>query len=154
MPISVVISHTLGEVAALPAGLQLTGATQLLINDPTVAQTALRLVGQAVPVGIAAVVAVALYRLAGSAMAGDPFSAMNLRRIRFIGLLLLFGGVVSTAVSMITVWLVAKISLGDAAGSPVLGEAPMITLAGVVVLAIAEMMRQGAALRAELDEVV
>ncbi|GAB3755897.1 DUF2975 domain-containing protein [Microlunatus parietis] len=154
VPISAVISRTVGELAALPPGVQVTGVTQILITEPTIAQTALWLTERFVPVGIAAGVAVVINRIVGSAMAGDPFSGTNLRRIRTVGLLLLFGGVVAAAVSVAAQWLIAWISLGDGAGTPVLMEPPMITLAGVVVLAISEVMPKGAALRAELDEVV
>lgn len=153
-PVSVTISRTVGDGDTLPPGVEPTGHSEIMINDPTLGQSALRTASLVLALAVALVVAGHLTRTVQAAIAGDPFSHANLRQVRVIGLLLLFGGLAGTLSSMVTPWLIARISLGDAAGSPVITEPPTLALAGIVVLAVAEVMRHGAALRAELDEVV
>jgi hypothetical protein len=154
MPISFEISRTIGDATGLPQGHSLTGASEILIDDPTLGQLALWLLSIAVPLAVAMIVSACLIRVVQTAIARNPFSSENLGRVRLVGLLLLFGGLAASLATMLTQWAIARISLADEAGDPMIGEVPFIALAGVVVLAIAEVMRQGATLRAELDEVV
>ena len=153
-PVSVTINRTFGDGDTHPPGVEPASPSEIMINDPTLGQSALRTASLVLALVLAIIVAGYLTRTVQAAIAGEPFSHANLRRVRVIGLLLLFGGLAGSLSSMVTPWLIARISLGDAAGSPMITEPPTLALAGVVVLAVAEVMRQGAALRAELDEVV
>ncbi len=154
MPISFKIDRTIGDPSALPPGLELTGPSAIMINDPTLGQSALRTASLVLALIMAIIVAGYLVRAVQAAIARVPFSRENLRRIRAIGLVLLISGLAASPISMVSQWLIAWISLGDGAGSPMFTEPPVFALAGVVILAVAEVMRQGAALRAELNEVI
>lgn len=154
MPISFEVNRA-SDPGALPPGHRWSGPSPIWIDDPTLPQTALKLAGAAAPFALLWIVARTLRQVIADAAAGNPFSDRNLRRVHRLGLVLLFGGIGVMVITPVTQWAIGRLSLGEEVGGPMfLTEPPYLPLVGVVVLAVSEVMRHGAALRAELDTVI
>jgi Protein of unknown function (DUF2975) len=137
----------------LPPGVRLTGPAQLTM-ELDLGQTLLFAAGALPLLVLGLCILVLLLRTLRDAIRGEVFTAVNARRIRTVGLLLLFGGVAGTAVQHLTNWLIARSVVGDLAGGPFLRPPWAAIGAGVAVLAVTEIVHRGVLLRAELDEVV
>jgi hypothetical protein len=153
-PVTVPVSGDLATAATdLPPGVRLTGPARITV-ELSLGQTGLFALGALPVLLLGLAVAVPLLRTLRAAIAGEAFTAANARRIRGVGLLLLFGSVAAAAAHGLTSWLIARAVLGDQAGGPYFQLPWTGVCAGVAVLAVTEVVRRGVLLRAELDEVV
>src|SRR4051794_3707995 len=82
------------ESLHVPPGVEFSGwpDVQLKVHDPTTKQMALRSLLDIGPLLLAVAVLALLRGIAGSVKDGDPFGAPNVTRLRRIGTLLVFGG--------------------------------------------------------------
>jgi hypothetical protein len=153
-PVTIPVTGAPGAAPAdLPAGVRLTGPARITM-ELDLGQTLLFALGALPSLLLGLGVAVPLLRTLREAIAGEVFTAANARRIRLVGLLLLFGSIAATAVQRLTGWLIARDVLGDQAGGLFLQPPLAAVAAGVAVLAVTEIVRRGILLRTELDGVV
>ncbi|MEH1127187.1 DUF2975 domain-containing protein [Micromonospora sp. CPCC 206061] len=94
-----------------------------------------------------------LVRLLRHARRGDPFTAATVRRLRWLGGFLVVAGVASDAVEFAAATLLAH-SLEPAGATAHYRFSASWILAGVGLLAVAELVNRGYHMRAELDRVI
>jgi hypothetical protein len=153
-PVTIPVTGALADPAAdLPPGVRLSGPARIT-TELDLGQTLLFAAGALPILAMGLGILVPLLRTLRAAIAGEAFTVANARRIRAVGLLLLFGSIAAAAVHSLTSWLIARSVLGDLAGGPMLQLPWTGVCAGVAVLAVTEIVRRGILLRAELDEVV
>ncbi|MET7397269.1 DUF2975 domain-containing protein [Dactylosporangium sp. NPDC005572] len=127
----------------------------LRVEHPTVAQSALATMATLPGYALTTTMLVLLWRLVARARHDDPFTAGTVRRLRVLGWLLVVGGPVSAMVELAGRFALAgTVKTGGPDASLDLGSTAVWFLAGFGMLAIAEVVRRGQALRAELDGVV
>ncbi|WP_412543878.1 DUF2975 domain-containing protein [Longispora sp. K20-0274] len=130
-----------------------------LAGRPSVLQEALYLAGHGMLAGLVAIpILVLARRLIRRAIDADPFTPDMVRGLRRLGLLVLGGGGLAHLLSYVaSVWLL-DISLPATASQswsePDVGATAWWVLPGLLILAFAEIVHRGCALRAELDEVI
>ncbi len=141
-----------------PAGLEPgvtidpSGFVDVTVAQPTTAQAAWSLVAS-LPVLLAAAGLVLVLVIALRARRGEPFTRNVVALVRTIGLVVLVGGPLMQAVTG-----VARSRLAESVLVEGGHYGPTITLdwviAGLCILALAEVIRHGKSLREELDEVI
>ncbi len=156
-PMSVPLQISADDVGTLPQGVTLDSwlAVEVEIPNPTTSEMLLR---SAKDLGPAIVVAWALWLLTaimGSAARGDPFGADNARRLRSLGLLLIFGGfalnllnyaVLNALYTRVPEY--PSIHLGAGPFSP-LPVGPLV--GGLVAFSLAAIFAEGARLREDVE---
>lgn len=137
-------------------GLDPSTPVVLAVSDPSATQVTLATVAALPTYLLVTAMLLLLHRLVGAARCGDPlFTGRTVGRVRTVGWLLLVGGPVAGALEF-----VARFALSGTVGSgpnfAVLDPARTMIwmLTGFGLLAVAEVVRRGQALRAELDEVI
>jgi hypothetical protein len=96
-------------------------------------------------------------RLIGQAMRGDPFTPAMVRRLRVLGAVVLVGGALSEAAQYAAADALLRISLPPELlpwAQPNVRITLWWIMPGLILLAIAEVVKRGVALRAELDGVI
>jgi Protein of unknown function (DUF2975) len=96
-------------------------------------------------------------RLVTRTIEEDPFTPTMVRRLRNLGLAVLLGGMVSETVEYLCGYLLMRISLPHDLAGPVQPDVHLTgwwLMPGFILLAIAQVMRRGVAMRAELDTVI
>ncbi|MGC9667191.1 DUF2975 domain-containing protein [Planosporangium sp. 12N6] len=130
------------------------GTVQVLVDHPTSAQVAWYLAGSAPVFLVVAYTLVTLLRIVRTARRGDPFAAVNVRRLRVLGLVVLVGGVADTVTGAVSAFaLGSSVAPGVAPGATI-ELSGWWYLVGFGFLAIAEVVSRGRTMRAELDEVI
>ena len=142
-------------ITGLPAGVTLAdgGAVDVAIAEPGWVERLAHLAQGAPSYLLGMVLIASLWRIVRAARHTDPFVPEAARRLRRLGLGTLAGGLVADTL---------EIGSGAFASTLVYGEFRALPLAyhlwwpliGFGLLAVGEVLRRGAALRAELDEVV
>lgn len=160
VPITLVEAPELPDVASGAEGVTATatGTVLLVLEAP---DTALRLLLAAPRMAAGACVAAACYlvfRMARTLREGDPFVVQNARRMFGVAWITLLGGLfvpvlgafasVHLQMSVLDEWVLA-FSVVDPDNVPV----PLL-LVGMLLIALAEVFRRGAAMREELRGVV
>ncbi|GAB3485891.1 DUF2975 domain-containing protein [Nocardiopsis coralliicola] len=136
---------------ALPPGVE-PGTTELYLTDPSTADYLVRGGASLIGAGFSLACALLLTRALGAAKT-EPFSLLVARRLRAAGMLAVLGGLASALADAVA----GAVLL---AASPVGGFAlaytvPLGVLAfGAGMLAAAEIIRRGAAMRADLEGTV
>jgi len=127
-------------------------------RDFSTGETLLYLTGHGLAFSLATIpMLVMARRLVDHARYGDPFRPAMVRRLRVLGFVVLLGGALCEAVEYAASYTLMRISLP---GDVLFGASPDVSvtfwwlLPGCVLLAVAEVVRRGCALRAELDEVI
>lgn len=157
-PIDVVVpAREVGAVGApgrLPPGLRFEpgGWMEAQIAHPTLAQGALHALTTLPTTLVLAGTLLVLLRVVQDAWGRSPFSARTIRRLRLLGATLLLGGVLAEAVEAVATVALDQPLQFDAVGSHLI--APWWFLAGLGVLAVAEVVDRGFAMRTELDTVI
>ncbi|GAB7047557.1 DUF2975 domain-containing protein [Catenuloplanes indicus] len=148
---------TTGETAisGLPAGVTRAdgGAADVAVADPGWAERLAHLAQGAPSYLLGLLVVVSLWRIVRAARRTDPFVPGIAGRLRRLGLVTLVGGLVADTL---------ETGSGALASTLVYGEFRALTvtyhfwwlLIGFGLLAVGEVLRRGAVLRAELDQVV
>jgi hypothetical protein len=95
-----------------------------------------------------------LYAVVRSARWEDPFLPVAVRRLRLLGVMALVGGPLAAVVELVAALDLTRRVTGDASASLDLAGIGLWTLAGFGLLAVAEIVNRGRALRAELDTVI
>lgn len=128
-------------------------STRVAIHDPTPAQ-ALWYLGTVVPSTIGLLAALfMLLRLLTGARRANPFTRETVRRLRWLAAVVLVGGSLASVLeSVATLGLSEGLKPGTIAGQ---WDVPVLWLfAGFGVMAVAEVVARGCAMREELDEVI
>src|SRR5688572_23413403 len=128
-------------------------STEVVIVDPTTPQT-LWYLGTRLPSTIVLVTALfMLLRLLNRARRANPFSRDTVRDLRWVGVVLLAGGPLASLVeSVATLGLSEGLVANSVSGH---WDVPVPWLfAGFGVMAIAQIVARGCAMREELDEVI
>jgi hypothetical protein len=144
-----------GSVGGLTASVTIasTAAVEVQIQDPTVHQRISdALTG--LPTALLVLVLLAmLLRIVRRARRADPFTAAAVRQLRILAVIVLAGGVlVSTVETIATLDLVTTLTNREASADVKLPA--HWVLAGFGLLAIAEVVRRGTAMRTELEAVI
>ena len=135
------------------------GDLGIVVEHPSVGQrTACVLTGAPTLVLVLVLLAM-LLQIVRNARRSDPFTRLTVRRLRVLAVTVLVGGEVAVIVETI-----AHFQLSDSVTYPIAGvhvgyaatlELPVVWLfVGFGFLAIAEVVKRGCAMRAELDEVI
>ncbi|WP_033342239.1 DUF2975 domain-containing protein [Catenuloplanes japonicus] len=142
-------------VTGLPAGVRLAdgGGVEVTVTDPAWGERLLSALQGAPAYLLGLLIIVLLWRIVAVARRTDPFSPELPRRLRRLGVATLVLGVCAE---------LAQVAIDAAASTVVYGEFWALSfrsgfwwlLLGFGLLAVAEVLRRGGALRAELDEVV
>ncbi len=132
----------------------------LLLPRSTLGQDLLYATGHGLAFVVATVpMIVYARRLTYEAMTGDPFTPRMVHRLRTLGAMVLIGGLLSEAAEYVANRVLLGISLPNDEllrfGARV-DEYPTLwwLLPGLILLAVAEVVRRGCELRAELDGVI
>lgn len=143
------------QVNGLPAGVELAwaGDVEVTVLDPTWAERLVSL-AQGAPAYLLGLWIIAmLWRIVRVARRTDPFSPELARRLRRVGTATVVLGLVAEAAQWAIV-LAATTLVHDEVWAFSLGLDLWWLLLGFGLLAVAEVLRRGSGLRAELDEVV
>ncbi|MFC4560611.1 DUF2975 domain-containing protein [Nocardiopsis mangrovi] len=136
---------------ALPPGTEPHGTTEVVVNDPTPAQAALWLVLAATPVALWLAGAVLLHRTIRAARHEGPFTHGVARRLRALGMLAVLGGLGTGVLDLGAGAALTSLVLGDG-GFHASADVPFgVVLAGLGMLAIAEIVRHGVDLREDAE---
>lgn len=149
-----VVGDVAQAVAGLPDGVRIEDPTTVVLRDPTFGQAVLWALGPAVGAAFALVIVVMLQRLVSAATSSDPFTMGNARRLRRIGVLMVAGQLAYAVVTVVAHWALAVSVLGDRVQFPYFEQPWLGVFAGIAIIAVAEVVRHGVAMREELDEVV
>lgn len=140
------------------ANLQLLPLTvHAYVHEPSLVQTLLGLFAHGLATGLAALPMIVLARrLVDRARATHPFTLDMVRGLRRLGLVVLIGGLLAELTRIAAA--VAFYRSAVPGGDPYLGPDSLIgfwwLLLGLVILAFAQVVEHGCALRAELDDVI
>jgi hypothetical protein len=124
----------------------------------TLAEKLLYLTGHGLAFALASIVMIIMaLRLVGQAMESDPFTRVMVRRLRVLGAVVLVGGLLSEVAEYVADYALLRIAV-----PPDLRHLALSTyhpgfwwlLPGLILLAVAEIVRRGYLLRAELDTVI
>jgi hypothetical protein len=153
--IGTTVTISTDQLDSLPDGVALAERTPvtLRIQDPTLGQHAMTLVGASLFFVLTFVVLVFLRRILGSVRHGDPFIAANVRRLRVIGSLLLIGVPLFVVISQFIVR--ALVETSDVSGVGIHIAVPWTpALAGLGVLILAQVFAHGVQLREDVEGTV
>lgn len=142
---------------SLPAGLTAPdwGAMDLTITDPSIAQRLWGLLAVVPGKVVLVAVAVLLFLAVRVARRDDPFAPGVVRRVRLSAAVALIGGLlVTVATPLAELALAVGVDAGGDGFSFAVSLSPVWIMAGVSLLAVAEILRRGKGLRDELAEVV
>ncbi len=122
--------------------------------DPSPTERVIWLLGELAAPLLATVILILLLMVAVSARKGDPFTRANTARLRAIGALVMLGGTaVSSLSSFISMWLVAESPAGRIV-TPSVSISFLPIVAGLLVLALAEVWNRGVTLREDAEGLV
>ncbi|WP_317794022.1 DUF2975 domain-containing protein [Actinoplanes sichuanensis] len=139
----------------LPPGTSIDSAVSLQVDHPTGAQRAWELLATLPAILLLLLVLFLLWRLVGRARHDDPFTGGIVTRFRALGLLSVIGGPVVWAIQSAAGFaLSTTLKPLDAYTLLDFAVPGSWLLFGFGMFAIAEIVRRGRSLRAELDEVV
>ena len=134
-------------------GVELGGEVDLMATDPTAGQRLAALLTHLPSYLVALTVLVLLWRIVRTCRREDPFSPAVARRLIRLGVVALAGGLLADAVQLVATYLGSATVLdGSAAAS--YRYSWWWLLIGFGFLAVGEIVKRGADLRAELDTVV
>ncbi|HEV7898734.1 MAG TPA: DUF2975 domain-containing protein [Planosporangium sp.] len=144
-------------LSGLQPGVHLydSGTVEVLVDHPTPAQLAWHTAGSLPTFLVVVFMLVTLLRIVRAARRHDPFSSANVRRLRFLGVVVLVGGGIAMIIETI-----ARLALSGSVrtGPPEVGAVVDVSgwwfLVGFGFLAIAEVVNRGRAMRAELETVI
>lgn len=130
-----------------------------MIEEPSPAQLVLATVGPALWWAGAVAILWLLRGLARSARKGDPFRALNVRRLRRLGFLFLLGYPLATIIEgFLTDWFISTTWTEGRPFPPILIEFQVLSgtalLAGVGLLVLAGVFAHGVRLREDVDATV
>lgn len=136
----------------------LPGASRLVTWDPTALQNIV-LVGLHVAIYVAvAFIAISLARLVAGSRGTSPFTSRNVRRLRWMGLLLMIGAPVASFANWLVLrWIVESSSMGDRVSvyDYRISSAPIWTmLVGAAVLVLADVWRRGVQMADDVEGLV
>ncbi|MFI5838616.1 DUF2975 domain-containing protein [Catenuloplanes sp. NPDC051500] len=142
-------------VTGLAAGVTLAegGDMQVTVADPGWVERVLAGVQGAPAYLLGLMVIVVLWRIVRVARRTDPFSPELPRRLRRLGLATIVLGLLAELVE-VGIGMAASTAVYDEFWATTFGSNFWWLLLGFGLLAVAEVLRRGGALRAELDEVV
>jgi hypothetical protein len=152
-------------VRGLPAGVVLDDQLNVYLKvvTPTTEQRLLAALATVPAYLLTTAVLILLWRLVRQASTTEPFTIFIARRLHVLGWLAVVGGPATFAIALIVRFILSSTVLPNGSAALVfdtsvqlgdLGWPAVWMLAGFGFLAIAEIVRRGQALRAELDEVV
>jgi hypothetical protein len=104
-----------------------------------------------------AIMIILAFRLIGEAMATDPFTRSMIHRLRSLGAVVLVGGALSEAAQVAAAYLLFRRRMPKEwlpAASPNIPVSLWWLLPGLILLVVAEIVRRGYLMRAELDTVI
>ena len=134
-------------------GVELGGEVDVLASDPTAGQRLAALLTHLPSYLVALSILVLLWRIVRTCRREDPFSPAVARRLLRLGVVALAGGLMADAVQLAATYLGSATVLdGSAAAS--YRYSWWWLLIGFGFLAVGEVVKRGADLRAELDTVV
>jgi hypothetical protein len=133
-------------------GVSQDGLMQVWIKQPTVGQSLLGVARTVPTVAVVMAMLTALSQVVRGARRADPFSVRNVHLLRILGFTVLLGGLLAEIGELLAnLALIAPLLDGNQSGEVTIG---WWWLVGLAFLAIAEVMRKGLAMRAELDTVI
>jgi hypothetical protein len=140
-------------VSGLRSGVTPGATVSVCAESPTGTQSALAFLVDGVWPLVVAVAAVLLHQIVRDARRADPFTPATVRRMRQLAVFVLLAGGAATTLEMVASDALAG-SLVD--GGFHRGDAPVWTWLAVALglAAVAEIVKRGVALRAELDTVI
>jgi Protein of unknown function (DUF2975) len=146
----------LGGLVHAAGGATLTwdGAAEIRVSDASVGLWLAVLAPQLLLAAAVTTVALLLRHVVGEIQAGRPFTASSLRALRVTGVVVLVASVVVPCVSGLTTSAVVERAVDDDALSVSVGFSPLWSLAGFLVLALAEAFRAGARLTEDVEGLV
>ncbi|MBT8225348.1 MAG: DUF2975 domain-containing protein [Dactylosporangium sp.] len=145
-----------GALTGLTGGASLdpNGAVELVVDDPTVKQGVLHLLTWLPTATVVLIMLGFLLRIVRIARQ-DPFRTAVLAHLRSLGIVVIIAGPLSWGVEFFASFaLVGTVTAEGSSGRLEL-QAPLVwMLVGMGYFAIAEVVKRGTAMRAELDEVI
>jgi hypothetical protein len=147
--VSGTVDYNLREGAAVAAVQDVT----VTVTDPSLEQRAVWVLTVLPAYAVVVALLILILRIVWSARRGDPFTLATVRRLRVLAWVTLAGGYLAFIVEIIAAMHLSSTVLVDAvAGS---AEVPLHWfLIGFGMLAVAEVVKRGVAMRAELETVV
>lgn len=140
------------DAAGVSHGL---GSYPVDLADPSAGQRVLALVPGLLTTALVAAACWLVIRIMGTIAAGDPFEPVNVKRLRGLAALLLFGtAIVFFAQLAVSGALLGSMDLGGLAPGFMFSIPWLSLVAGMVVALLAEAFRAGAALRADVEGLV
>ena len=145
---------------SLPAGWEVAGALPVSVTmaDPPLSQVLLLVGSYAASFLLVVAVLWLIQRVAASIKRGDPFQQANVRRLRWIGILLLVGYPLAVVFDgFFTNWFFSNenspvLAPGMVIGFPIFSLGAI--LGGVCMLVLAEVFRYGVGLREDVEATV
>ena len=146
---------TMDKVTGLGA-IEITGPyrAQVTLWNPTAGERAAYVVAKVAPPVVALAVLVVLLRMVRSARTGDPFTPLNVRRLRLLAVLVGVGGLLAGAgADLLEAWILDH----SAAGALTVLEVGLpldAVLLGVLIAVLAEVWAHGVRLREDVEGLV
>ena len=154
-PVTLPFAVDAGQVGDLPTGTTLAddATIDVRVDPPTWTQAILHAFTRLPSVVVVVWVFLLLVRVVTDARQCDPFTQGTVRRLRAVGLILMFAGTASDAVQFLAGFaLSGTLDTGSFWGNYIFTG--IWLMAGVGALAVAEVINRGQVMRAELDQVI
>jgi hypothetical protein len=146
-----------GATGGLPAGVAVDphGTVDVLVDDPSARHLFAAALVSLPTILVILVLFVMLLGVVHRARKGDPFGEHVVRRLRLIGVVAIAAGVVARLIEFFA-QLDLTSSVTDQSASATVSVQGLFgwVLVGIALFAIAEVVKRGLAMRAELDTVI
>ncbi len=150
------ITDVTGASGGLAPGVSVAAdsTVEAVITDPSIGQLSWYAASRLGQLGVALALLALLLRLVIVARRTDPFTAATVRRLRVLAAVSALGGVATGFLTMFAGLVLSDAATGGRTITTTLSLNIQWLLAAVGFLAIAEVIKRGRALRAELETVI